>query len=396
MSGAGRGLEAPFPWLVARRYLRGARGDAFVRFLAVAATAGMALGAAALVLALALLAGFQTALKEEILARTPEISIALPAGADLDATQAALARAVAPARLLRVVGGRGWALGEGRVRPVELAGYEGELPPTFPAASGRRPGLYVGSRLAEAWGLGAGETLELASNRPAMSPFGLQPRLRRLAVAGTFASGRTDDVDVVALPLEAAVALLGPEAIRLQVVTGDLERATRLAGRLGSVLPAGSRVETWQDLNRALLFALRLEKSVTFAAVFLIVVVAALALLSGLLLLLSSKRREVGMLGAMGASPAALSRTFLALAALLAGRGLLLGVGAGALGAWVLDRFRLLRLPEQVYFVSHVPFRVQPLDVAVVLLASGAVALGCAALAARRAAGLQPVEALRR
>lgn len=393
---AGSDLDAPLPFLLARRYLRSTRRDAFVRFLAAAATAGIALGAAALVLALALLAGFQEALKAEILARTPPLEIELPPGGDLEAAAAAVASMAAPARVLRVASGRGWAVGEGRVRPVELRGYEGELPPTFPGATARRPGLYVGDRLAEAWALSPGDALELASNRPAMTPFGRQPRSRRVELAGTFASSRTADLDVVALPLAEAMPLLGEESLRLQVASGDLAGAVELAGRLQAALPAGSVVRTWQDLNRGLLFALRLEKSVTFAAVFLIVVVASLSLLCGLLLLLSSKRREVGMLAAMGAGPGAVQKAFLWLATLLAGRGLAVGAAAGTLLAWALDTFAVLRLPEHVYFVSHVPFRVEPGDLALVLVASAAVVVACAAFVARRAAALRPSEALQR
>jgi lipoprotein-releasing system permease protein len=389
-------LDAPLPLVVARRYLASARKDAFVRFLAGTATAGIALGAAALVLALALLAGFQAELKGEILARTPLLEIEPPAAADAEAALAAVTSIVAPARVLRVVSGPGWVVGEGRVRPVELSGYEGELPPTYPQASDRRPGVYVGSRLAEAWGLAPGGTVELASNRPAMTPFGLQPRSRRLPLTGTFASGRVGDIDVIALPLAEAVGLLGERHLRLEVALDDPARAAGLAARLEAALPEGTRVRTWQDLNRGLLFALRLEKAVTFVAVFLIVVVAGLSLVCGLLLLLSSKRREVAMLGAMGASSSAVRRAFLLLAALLAGRGLVAGAAAGALLAWTLDRFALIRLPEQVYFVSHVPFRVEPADVASVLAASAAVVMACAALVAHRAAGLRPSEGLRR
>ncbi len=396
MRSAGSDLDAPLPLLLARRYLRSTRRDAFVRFLAGAATAGIALGSGALVLALALLAGFQATLKAEILSRTPPLEITLPRDASLEATASTVAAVVQPVRVLRVVSGRGWAVGVGRVRPVELSGYEGQLPPTFPGATDRRPGLYLGSRLAEAWALAPGSSIELASNRPAMTPFGLQPRSRRLEVAGTFASGRAADLDVVALPLEEALGLLGDRSLRLQVAVEDLDRAVQLAERVRPLLPAGSRLQTWQDLNRGLLVALRLEKSVTFAAVFLIVVVAALSLLCGLLLLLSSKRREVGMLGAMGAHPRALRRAFLWLAVMLAARGLTLGFATGALLAWILDRFAVLRLPEQVYFVSHVPFRLEPLDLALVLAASAAVILACAAVVARRAATLQPCEALRR
>lgn len=384
------------PLWVATRYLRSARRDAFVRFLALASTLGIALGAAALIVALALLAGFQQALKAEILGRTPEIEIELPAGADLEAAGRAVSTIVAPARVLRTATGRGWAVGESRVRPIEIIGYEGDLPPNFPEASDRRPGVYLGSRLVEAWGVVSGDSLEVASSRPVLTPFGLQPRSRRQVVAGSFRSGRTEDLDVVAMPLEEAVALFGADDIRLQVAVGDLDQAAELARRLEGELPARSRVRTWQDLNRALLFALRLEKSVTFVAVFLIVVVAALSLLSGLLLLLSSKRREVGMLGAMGCDRGAVRHTFLWLAALLAGRGLAGGAIAGVGTAWALDRWRLVRLPEQVYFLSYVPFQVKAVDLVTVLVAGAAVVLACALLVAQRAASLQPIEALRR
>ena len=92
-----------------------------------------------------------------------------------------------------------------------------------------------------------------------------------------------------------------------------------MAERLPPVLPPGSVVRTWKDLNRPLLFALRLEKAMMFVAVSLIVLVAALALVADLALIISSKRPEIGILGTMGATPAALRRAFLLLGGLVAG-----------------------------------------------------------------------------
>jgi len=158
----------------------------------------------------------------------------------------------------------------------------------------------------------------------------------------------------------------------------------------------GGSVETWRDLNRGLFFALRLEKSLMFVAVFLIVVVAALALVSDLTLVIASKQRDVGMLGAMGARPAALQRIFVALGGSLATLGVVAGVAAGWPAAWLLDRYQLLRLPGDVYFLDHVPFLVRPGDLVAVVGATLGLALACALWAARRASALTPVEALRR
>jgi lipoprotein-releasing system permease protein len=132
----------------------------------------------------------------------------------------------------------------------------------------------------------------------------------------------------------------------------------------------------------------------TFVAVALIVLVAALALVADLALVIASKRAEIGMLGAMGATPAALARAFLLLGAMLAGIGLAAGVALGAGGAVVLDRWRLIALPGQVYIFDHVPFLVRGGDVAAVAGLTLALALAFSLYAARRAAAIDPVAAL--
>ena len=380
---------------LAVRYLRSARRDAFVTFLSATAAGGMALGVAALVLALAMLSGLQGALKSEILARTPEIEALLPAGADARAARQAAAsvEGVREARLAVV--GRGWLMARGRVRPVELTGFEGTPPATFPGLSGAANGLYLSERQATAWGLAPGDLVEVASSRPTLSPLGPVPRVRRLPLAGTFVAGRTEQEERAALPLAEARALLGDTALRLRVASGDLARSARLAAEVAAVLPAAAEVRSWRQLNRALFFALRLEKSLLFSAVLLIAVVAGLALVADLSLIIASKRPELGMLGAMGATPRDLRRVFLWLGGLLVALGGGLGLAVGVGGAWLLDRTRLVRLGE-AFFIDYVPFRVDPLDLLLVLAAVAGLTFLCAAVAARQATALSPVEALRR
>ena len=386
----------PFPAALAVRYLRSTRKDAFVTFLSGVAAGGVALGVAALILSLGALSGFQRALKSEILARTPQLEVRLPAGADLEAARRALSavEGVQSAQLL--LRGRGWLLSEGRAQPVELVGYERDLPAAFPPRAGEGDGVWISDAMALRWGLEPGMPIEVASARPTLTPLGPQPRLRALRIAGTFATGRSAEEERAAMPLRVAATLLPGADRRLEVRAGGLPAALALAPRLRAALPPGSEVLTWQDLNAALFFALRLEKSVMFVAVFLIIIVASLALVADLALIIASKTAEIGMLGAMGASPWMLQRSFLLLGALLAGLGALFGGALGVGGALVLDRYRLLRLPERVYFLDYVPFVVQPWDLAAVVLLTLVLALACSYYAAQRAAALDPVEALRR
>jgi lipoprotein-releasing system permease protein len=392
-------MALPFPALLALRYLRSTRKDAFVTFLSAVAAGGVALGVAALILSLGALSGFQRALKAEILGRTPQVEIRLPSAADADAVQRAVAKVdgVQGAQLL--LRGRGWLLSEGRAQAAEVVGYEKQLPAAFPATSAEAAspaGVWISEGMTHRWGLEPGMPVEVASARPTLTPLGPQPRVRALTVAGTFATGRSVDEERVALPLEVAVTLLPGADRRLEVRVASLSAALEVARELRPLLPPGSELLTWQDLNAPLFFALRLEKSVMFVAVFLIVIVASLALIADLALIIASKTPEIGMLGAMGASPATLRRIFLLLGAALSGLGALGGGALGVGAALILDRYRLLRLPERVYFLDYVPFVVLPWDLVAVVGLTVALALACSLYAAQRAAALDPVEALRR
>ncbi len=387
----------PFPALLALRYLKSTRKDAFASFLSAVAAGGIALGVTALILSLAVISGFQEALRGEILGRTPQLEVTLPPGADPVAARQAVLRVPGVVAAQVQVHGSGWVLAEGKVQAVELIGFEGRLPRSFPGAAGRPEGLYLPRSLATRWALRPGEPLRVASPRPTLTPFGPQPRVRTLPYAGAYDSGRTQqERERVALPRRIAESLLGTADRRLEVTAGGLDEALAVAARLPAVLPEGAEVRTWKDLNRPLLFALRLEKLMLFVAVFLIVLVAALALVADLALVTSSKRPEIGMLGAMGASPAELRRAFVLLGALVGGLGTALGAIFGVGGAWVLERYQLLPVPGQVYFLDYVPFLVQGRDLLVVLGLTLLLALVASYYTARRAAALDPVEALRR
>lgn len=387
----------PFPALLAFRYLRSTRRDAFASFLSAVAAGGLALGVFALIISLAMISGFQSALRSELLGRTPQIEVELPPDSDAEAALGAALKVPGVVSAQILVRGGGWLVDEGKVQPVDLVGFDGAVPPSFPGAAGKPEGLYVPSTLAVRWGLKPGETLEVVSPRPTLTPLGPQPRVRSVPLAGTYETGKTqEEKERAALPRKVAETLLGKTHRRLEVAAGDMDAALDVAERLPGALPAGSVVRTWKELNRPLLFALRLEKVVMFIAVSLIVLVAALALVADLALIISSKRPEIGMLSTMGTTPAALRQAFVLLGGLIAGIGILLGTVFGVGGAFVLDRYRLIRIPGRVYFLDYVPFLVQPEDLVVVLLLTFALALASALYAAQRAAALDPVEALRR
>jgi lipoprotein-releasing system permease protein len=230
-----------------------------------------------------------------------------------------------------------------------------------------------------------------------LTPLGRpMPSRREATVVGSFDPGRAEgETERVVLPLDFARTLVGRGDLRLDLELSRGADPVAVARSLRQSLPEEVVVETWRDRHRALLFVLALEKSLIFVAVFLIVLVASLALVAAMALLLSSKLADVGALSAMGARSRVLQRAFLLLGLMLGGLGATLGAAAGVGIAWLLDRFELLRLPEGVYIVDHVPFLVRPIDVAAVVGASVLLAVAAATWAARRVGAFEPVEALR-
>jgi lipoprotein-releasing system permease protein len=389
----------PFSLALALRYLRSTRKDAFVSFLSIVAAAGIGLGVAALVLALAALTGMQQALTGEILARTPAVEIQLPPGLERAAVEAlaeSIGRDPQVTSVQQALSGNGWIVAAGRVAPVALTGFAGTVPTQFPGAAGQVSGLYLGDREAARLGIAPASIVTIASPKPTLTPFGPQPRTVNLRVAGLFRSGKSEQQARAALPIDRAEQLFGADRPRrLFVGVTTLEAAAAVEGRLAAILPAGARVSTWKELNRPLFFALRLEKSVMFVAVSLIVAVAALALIADLSLIAANKRREIGLLVAMGGSQATLRAAFCWLGAMLGALGTFAGAVFGSLVAVVLDRARLIRMPGDVYFLDYLPFAVPVGDLAVIVAVTLAWALACSWYGAVRVARLDPMAALR-
>ncbi len=400
-----------FVWHVALRYFRSTRADAHIRVLASLTAGGLAVGTAALVLALAALSGFQNHLLEDLVRHTPTLQVE-PGGRSGSANGAAGSAAPPVGRVdlvdrvtategvaavQELLYARGWLVDRTGALAVEVVGYEQAPPAWIPVGDAAAPGLILPLSVALRMGLTAGGSARVVSPRAGLTPVGPRPRMRTLPVAAIYDSERAEYEELpVLLPLEQADALFAGGDRRLDLTLAPGADPEEVAADLRSAIaPAEGTVTTWRQANRALLFVLRLEKGLVFSAVALIVAVAAFALLAALSLVLSSKRSEIGVLAAMGAPPVRLQRLFLALGALLSVGGAGFGGAAGAGAAAFLDRFRVISLPSDVYIVDYVPFLVRGRDVLVVFLSTVIFTGAASLLSARRASRLDPVEAMR-
>ncbi len=396
---------------VARRYLRSTRSDAMISSLSRMAIIGLTLGVAALVIAMAVLSGFQASLLADMLARTPTLQVEPQADADPAKVAAWLGGrpGVANAQVLRY--GHGWLVDGSGHLPVQLVAWAEHRPRWFPEAStpqraGRttpapdpQEGVWIGTRRARAWALPVGSRLRLVTPKPTLTPLGRAiPTHRQLTVVGTWQEGRAEgEVERVGLPLSLGASLLSGGELRVDVEvapgTDPFELAKELRESGGNDLVA--RVMTWRDLESGLSFILRMEKTLVFTAVFLIVVVASLGLVAALALILASKRGEVGALSAMGARPASIRATFLGLGLMVAAIGTVGGALLGTSISYLLDRFEVISLPPGVFIVERLPLLVRPVDVLIVMVVTLVLSGLASVWVGRRASQVAPIEAIR-
>jgi len=404
----------PFELQVALRYLLAKRRQVFISVISLVSTLGVMVGVMALVIALALMTGLQYELRDRILGSAAHVYVWKPAG--LDDYRAEIARieqvdgvvSAAPALLGKALitgpGGEGFITikgidpaREGEVTDLGRSMVDGALSDLAPASDERRAGVLIGRALAATLGVQPGDTVTLVTPQGALTPMGMMPRQRRVDVAGTFSLGLFEfDQAYGFVDLETAYRLTGqtrPDHLEIRVV--DIYQAAAVAESLQRTLGADYVTQNWSEMNQSLYSALWLEKMAMGIGIGLIVMVAALNIVASLVLLVMEKTRDIAILKTMGASSRSITLIFLTQGMLIGVIGTLTGATLGVGIATVLDRYRLITIPSDVYQVTYLPFLILPGDVATVVLGAVVICFLATLYPSRQAARLDPAQALR-
>jgi lipoprotein-releasing system permease protein len=226
---------------------------------------------------------------------------------------------------------------------------------------------------------------------------GLMPRQRRARVAGTFRLGLYEfDHAYAFVDMETAYKLTNKtQPDHLQVRVDDIYDAPAIADEIQTRLGSEYLTQDWSDMNRALYSALWLEKIAMGIGIGLIVMVAALNIVASLVLLVMEKTRDIAILKTMGASARSVMLIFLLQGLIIGVSGTLLGASAGAVVSHLLDRYRVISIPSDVYQVTYLPFTVMPRDLVFVVVGAIVVCFVATLYPSRQAARLEPASALR-
>jgi lipoprotein-releasing system permease protein len=197
------------------------------------------------------------------------------------------------------------------------------------------------------------------------------------------------------IPAAQELTGLGQAVSGIEVRVRDPMRATQVGQAITEHLGIPFRTDDWKSMNASLFAALKLEKLVMGIILLLIVIVAAFNIISTLVMVVTDKTREIGILKSMGLTSRRVLTIFVFQGMVIGLVGSLLGGGGGLLINYLIDRFHLIRIPGDIYFVSYLPVRSDPMDVAIILVSTLLISLLATLYPARQAAQLTPVEAIR-
>lgn len=414
-----RGRGDAYALFVARRFLR-ARRQGFLSLISILSASSFLLGVASLILALALMTGFQGDVIHRILGSNAHGLVFAADGAPIERARELAERVRAVPGVVAaepvVQGYAGIAAQGGLVQWSSVQGIlpeyggtvtgldermvEGSLDDLVrPTASGR-PAIVLGSDLARKLGVLRGDIVRLIVPKLRLTPWGVSIRRPAAEVVGTFATGFYEyDTSWSFVSLEEGRRLFDAEPEGCHWIAfrvADLDRLAEVEQAIEDAVGPGYLVSDILEQNKPYFSALRLEKLLISLSIGLIVLVAAFGVIITLILTVTQKVREIGVLSALGATPRGILKIFvyqgLAMGLLGTAAGAALGCGL----AWYLDRYRVIGLDPEVYLLDHLPFVVQAADLAWVVGIAVVVALLATIYPAWRAARLDPVEALRR
>ena len=405
-----------FEWLVAFRYLSAKRRQTVISVITVISVLGIAAGVAALIVALAVNNGFRSTLESSLLSATAHVNVLerqpLYGIENWKQLVPQLRRiphvvSVTPG-LYGQVAIKGPQLGAGAVLKGVPIGPGASAPELVShlkqgsisgLASGLHPpGIILGSKLAQQTGLMLNTPVTVISYQGKLTPLGPMPSAFRFRVAGIFESGLYD-LDstwaVCSLADAQRVLDLNDTVNTIELRLDDLFAAPEVAQAAEGIAGRKLLASTWMQQNRSLLNALRLEKTVSLITVGLIELVAALNILVVLVMLVMEKTRDVAILMSMGARHRQIRRIFVLQGLIIGGLGCLIGLAVGYSACALLERFRWLRLDEEIYAISYVPFQSHWTDG--LWVAAGAILVSLLATLhpASTAARIMPAEALR-
>lgn len=410
-----------FELYIARRYLKAKRTQTFMSIISIFSVVGVALGVASLIVAMGIMNGFTTELREKILSATAQIMVynvfdginnpgelretLLEVPGVVNATPFIYTElALSTPGGVKGVATRGVDPGGGPSSVSMLEKLEsGSLDNLVmqPEFEGGPPvyGVIIGEELARMLQVRVGSRVNLLAPSGRRTSAGVTPRVVPFIVAGTFHTGMIQyDTSLAYVSLEAAAMLTGMRDGRvtgMELTVDDVFAADKIGRAVRERLGDRYSVRTWMESNVNVFAALKLEKFAMGIVLSLIILVASFSIVASLIMLVMEKTKDIAILMSMGATRRSVARIFRLQGLIIGLVGTAIGYALGLGLCFALKHYKFIELPEGAYPMRYVPVLLQWQDLLVIGLGAVLICFLSTFYPARKASGLIPSEALR-
>ncbi len=407
-------MRLPYQVFIAFRYLRSKKKHKGVSVNTAISIGGVAVGVMALLVVLSVMSGFQQDLQKKILGANAHIVVVGNRGTipDYQNYKEKLKAEKDVVSFAPFVLGQVMVSSGSRVHGVFIRGIDpadeaktteilshikdGDINKLTQESD--MPGLVLGRELAANLGLLVGDSVNIVSPLGEIGPMGMLPKVKKFRVIAVFEIGMFEyDTNLVLTDMKTTQDFFGmKDAITgIELRLKDIYKAAPVRKDLQEKLGPRVQVKDWMQMNKNLFSALKLEKFAMFIILVLIVLVASFNIISNLIMNVIEKSREIAILKAMGARNGGIMAVFMLQGLFVGLIGTAIGLTGGYLLGRLLDRYQFIKLPPDVYYLSHLPVRMQLSDFVVVCTSAVIISFLATIYPAWQAARLNPVEPLR-
>lgn len=406
---------------VAFRYVSAGKRSHLVSFMSAISVFGLALGVAILIIVLSVMNGFDNEMRQNILGIVPHITISseenLRASGwdEIAAISSQHPEVLSTAPLIQAMGvvatpaaNRGVLVNGVDVAAESASSAIGNFMQagSIGALQDANWGIVIGETLAERLAVSIGDKIKLFSPSIAINPLTLLPTFRDFELVGVYKVGSEDlDSNLVMINLAAARALfrLRSPYNALTIRTSDVLQAQRIRSELSATLPAELGIQSWTATLGSIYQNIQFSRSIISFMLWLLIGVAAFNLVVSLIMIVRDKRGDIAILRTLGASPRTINSIFMWQGCFIGLLGTVIGVALGIAGSlkvsqlaiFIEERFSIQLLNAEVYPIDFLPSQLSMVDVAMVSFGVLVLSLLATLYPAKRAASIQPAEALR-
>ena len=259
-------------------------------------------------------------------------------------------------------------------------------------------GVIIGSELSRQIGALPGDIVTIVSPVGKLTPLGRVANEDNFIVKGLFESGMYEyDNSLLYISLTDAQHFLslGDEVTGIELRIKDIQDSEEISSTIQDKLGYPYWTKDWKMMNRSLFSALKLEKVTMFIILTMIILVGALNIISSLVMLVMEKHRDISILRTMGASSKSIMYIFIFQGLFVGFVGTLLGLVSGSFLCQLLERYKFIKLPPDVYYITTLPVRMEWMDTFLIAFAAIVISFIATIFPSRQASRVNPLEALR-